>query len=164
MERKRRRRRKKGSFYGEEEGGVILEHLSRLPFPPFLYRAAIKPLVLAATSFLRRSEQTEARETHGEVENGAESGGNRPNHRLSVCPSRGGGFGASHASCPGIGEDKASPGREKSSAGSCGSGAEFGVGKEDLQPKSFPCSGADKASAGGSWEVLKPALGWIQPR
>lgn len=73
----------------KEEGGVILEHLSRLPFPPFLYRAAIKPLSLAATSFLLRSEQTEAQETRGEVENrDGEVGGNQGQTavRLSVCP------------------------------------------------------------------------------
>lgn len=50
----------------EEERGAILEHLSRLPFPPFLSPAAIKLLSLAATSFLLRLEQTE---TYGEVEN-----------------------------------------------------------------------------------------------
>lgn len=71
-----------GEEEGEEEGGVILEHLCRLPFPPFLYRAAIKPLSPAATSFLLRSEQTE---THGEVENGGRGRGEEA--KPTVCPS-----------------------------------------------------------------------------
>lgn len=78
--------------------------------------------------------------------------------RLSVRPSCGGGLGASHASCPGIGGDKATPGGEKSSTGQFGSSGWAWGWQRIVTAQILPRSGADKALVGGSWEVLHPTL------
>lgn len=124
----------------EEEGGLFWSICLAFHFLLFF----IELLSPAPTSFLLRSEQTEAQETHGgsgkrsgEGDVGGQNRG-QTTVRLSVRPAARD-LGASHASCPGISEDKAAAGRGGKLHGTIPiRWWVLGVSKEYLWPKFFP--------------------------
>lgn len=141
-----------------------MEHLSRLPFPPFLYRAA-----LSGTNFLSPSLGADggSGDSRGKwkTERGGGCGGakQRPNHRPSVRPSRGEGPRCITCFLP----------RDQRGQSCCGEGRKaprdnsdpvvgFGGRQRIFTAQILPPSGADKALVGwlvgGSWEVLHPTL------